>query len=79
MKKTRQENNVTDHTSAVYAENKFELSGLMEKTWISSFPKLDQVRNMHNYPRIFINIMHNKKIAFLYFKRIQKVLTKTIP
>ena len=31
------------------------------------------------YPNLFRNPMHNRKIAFLYFKRIQKVLTKTIP
>ena len=24
----------------------------------------DQVRNMHNYPRLFLNSMHNKKINF---------------
>ena len=43
------------------------------------FPSLDQVRNTHNYPRFFLNPMQNEKIIFLYFKRIQKVLTKTIP
>ena len=32
-----------------------------------------------NYPRFFLNSMYSEKITFLYFKRIQKVLTKTIP
>ena len=25
------------------------------------FPSLDQVRNMHNYPRVILNPMHKKK------------------
>ena len=25
------------------------------------FPNLGQVRNMHNYPKIFLNSMHNEK------------------
>ena len=29
---------------------------------------------MHNYPRLFLNPMHSRKILFLYFKRIQKEL-----
>ena len=44
------------------------------------FPSLDQVRNMHNHPRLILNPMHNKKKeAFLNFKGIEKVLIKTIP
>ena len=41
------------------------------------FPSSDQVKNMHNYPRPFLNPMPSGKITFLNFKRIQKVLTKT--
>ena len=47
-----------------------------EKLESLCFPSLDQVRNMHNYPRLFLNPIHYRKITFLYFKRIQKVLTK---
>ena len=39
------------------------------------FPSSNRIRNMHNYPTLFLNPMHNGKITFLYFKRIQKVLT----
>ena len=39
------------------------------------FPSPNRVRNMHNYPTLFLNPMHKGKITFLYFKRIQKVLT----
>ena len=28
------------------------------------FLSLDQVRNMHNYPSLFLNSMHNKKLIF---------------
>ena len=38
-----------------------------------------RVRNMHNYRKFFLNTMHSRKITLLYFKGIQKVLTKTIP
>ena len=35
---------------------------------------------MHNYPMPFAkSYEQQKKIVFLYFKRIQKVLTKTVP
>ena len=43
------------------------------------FPSSDQVKNMHNYPRPFLNPMPSGKITFLNFKRIQKALMKTIP
>ena len=36
------------------------------------FPSSDQVQNMHNYPKLFLNPMHSGKTTFLYFKRIQK-------
>ena len=43
------------------------------------FPSLDQVRNVHNHPRLILNPMHYKKKTFLNFKGIEKVLIKTIP
>ena len=51
----------------------------MKKPESLHFPSPDQVRNMHNYPRSFLNPMQSVKIAFLKFKEIQKVLTKAIP
>ena len=53
--------------------------GLREKLGSIRFPNLDQVKNMHNYPMPFLNPMHRRKIMFLYFKRIHKVLMKIIP
>ena len=50
-----------------------------EKLEYLRFQSPDQARNMHNYPRLFPNPMHNRKIIFLFFKRIQQVLMKTIP
>ena len=46
-----------------------------QTTWWEKFRSLDfsspdQVRNMHNYPRLFLNSMHSEKITFLYFKSI---------
>ena len=40
---------------------------------------LNQVSNMHNYHRLFLNPMHNGKIKIIYFITIQKVLMKAIP
>ena len=51
---------------------------LWEKLEALRFPSLNQVRNIHNYPKFFLNPMHNRKKK-LYFKKIQKVLMKTIP
>ena len=42
----------------------------MKNPNLSFFSSPDQVRNMHNYPRPFLNPMHNIKIAFLKFKGI---------
>ena len=50
---------------------------MMGKTLIFLlFPSLNQVRNMHNYLRFFLNPMHNGKITFIYFKWIKKNANK---
>ena len=66
--KTRQGNNMTYHTDAVEGKN--------PNPFVSQFRIM--LGTCITILGFLLTLMHSGKITFLYFKRIQKVLTKTI-